>query len=412
MIKAITYAKKYRPALVGIVVLLATAAFGQQQQPQQGLMLQQAQELEGQSVVDTQGRELGTIEDLIVETPQANAEPANDTDNNQRDNNGTDETADNGLDRQQGSQLRFVVVQLEDQLYAVPAAAMEFCDVEHRYILDMDRQALSRQESFSEDDWPELTTEWAQQTERQYQQQIEALHDDVNNDTPEPKPNDAPGPENDRRWEPGTSPQPGWPRPDRPGRPEDGQRYGTEPGVYPTAPQPGRPMPRLHNDGLAENDIDNDLEPHRDRDLHRYSRLRDIEVFGSDDAQLGTLEDVVIEVDRGRLAFAILAMARAQDVQRQYSAVPYTALQFDIEQQRALVDADQQRLERYAMEEIDLGMLEDQQLAQELYADFGLTPYWEVFAYVPGVEDERTEEDRIEQDPDDNDQYPEDDQTL
>lgn len=70
-------------------------------------------------------------------------------------------------------------------------------------------------------------------------------------------------------------------------------------------------------------------------------------VLNRQDAVLGIIEDLLIDVERGTVAYAVLAPEKLLGVGEKSFAVPWSALTLDVDRQCFILDADKQRLEKW-----------------------------------------------------------------
>ena len=68
-------------------------------------------------------------------------------------------------------------------------------------------------------------------------------------------------------------------------------------------------------------------------------------VVNAQDENLGHIEDIMLDVETGRVAYAVLSFGGFLGVGDKLFAVPWQALQLDRENQRFILDADKERLE-------------------------------------------------------------------
>jgi sporulation protein YlmC with PRC-barrel domain len=148
-------------------------------------------------------------------------------------------------------------------------------------------------------------------------------------------------------------------------------------GAYPTpgAREPVGTQPR----GEADTDTINTI------DQRRLSRLLDMSVRNLQDENLGRLDNAILDVNRGQIAYGILSMRTGfLGLSREYVAVPWSALDLASEPGIARLDVDEQTLTAMTFDEDEFPNLEDMQYSRQLHAQFNATPYWEVLGFVPG----------------------------
>jgi len=109
----------------------------QRDQGSSGRMVLSASSLQGNSVTNTAGDDLGKIEDIM-------------------------------LDQQEG-QVAYAVLSfggflgVGDKLFAIPWDALAVDQDDHRFILDVDREVLENAPGFDKDNWPDFADpQWGQ----------------------------------------------------------------------------------------------------------------------------------------------------------------------------------------------------------------------------------------------------------
>jgi hypothetical protein len=98
------------------------------------------------------------------------------------------------------------------------------------------------------------------------------------------------------------------------------------------------------------------------------------------------IQNVLIDGRGGRLAFGLVSFGGFLGVGRQTAAVPWSALNISVAEGYARLDASRPTLEAAAVKNDYLQRLSERQYARQIYNDFGATPYWQVFGFVPGEE--------------------------
>lgn len=122
----------------------------------------------------------------------------------------------------------------------------------------------------------------------------------------------------------------------------------------------------------------------------RLSRLVGTTVRNFEGEKLGELEDIVIDVHEGSVAYAVLSMRSGfLGMSKELAAVPWSALDVVSELGTARLDTDRQTLDAIAFKAKEFPDLEDPQYSRELHQRFNATPYWEVLGFVPGEGEER-----------------------
>ena len=99
---------------------------------------------------------------------------------------------------------------------------------------------------------------------------------------------------------------------------------------------------------------------------------------------LGKLEEVMIDRDRGCVAYAVLSFGSVGPSEKLF-ALPWQAMRIDTENECVVVDIEREALENAPGFDDDHrpGTVDDAWL-RELYIYYGHTPYWEGFNCTPG----------------------------
>jgi sporulation protein YlmC with PRC-barrel domain len=93
---------------------------------------------------------------------------------------------------------------------------------------------------------------------------------------------------------------------------------------------------------------------------------------------LGRIEEVMIDLGSGQIAYAVLSAGGFLGVAPRYMAVPWNALAVDLEQREFILDMDKARLdEAPAFDEDNWPTMTDRQWAETVHGFFGSKPYWE-----------------------------------
>ena len=96
---------------------------------------------------------------------------------------------------------------------------------------------------------------------------------------------------------------------------------------------------------------------------------------------LGRIEDVMIDLGSGQVAYAVLVAGEFFGLGGHYIAVPWKALAVDLEQREFILDMDKARLEQApAFDEDSWPAMNDRQWAETVHGFYGSRPYWEAQA--------------------------------
>jgi len=123
--------------------------------------------------------------------------------------------------------------------------------------------------------------------------------------------------------------------------------------------------------------------PMADFRYRKVSELLGINVGDAQGERIGKVQDVMIDVQQGKLAYAIVSMRSGfLGVDKDLAAVPWSVLEILPESRMARLNADRQTLEAIAFDARNFPNLEDPQYSRQLYERFNVTPYWETLGYV------------------------------
>ena len=125
---------------------------------------------------------------------------------------------------------------------------------------------------------------------------------------------------------------------------------------------------------------------HKNIQQRRFTRVKGMMVRGPEDQDIGTVRDLVVATDTGRVAYTIVSLGGLLGMGEKYSAVPMSAVEFDTQQRIARVDVDQQALQAYAFAPSTFPNLSDPLYAQRLHTAYGIEGYDTVLGYVPAEE--------------------------
>jgi sporulation protein YlmC with PRC-barrel domain len=124
-------------------------------------------------------------------------------------------------------------------------------------------------------------------------------------------------------------------------------------------------------------------------DQLRLSKLLGTTVRNPQGEDLGKLDNVMIDEHQGKVAFGIIALRSGfLGMNKDYAAVPWTALDLTSQPGVAKLNVDKQTLMASAFSRDNFPNLEDPQYSRQLFDRFHATPYWEGqnLGFVPGEE--------------------------
>src|ERR1035438_10546150 len=102
------------------------------------------------------------------------------------------------------------------------------------------------------------------------------------------------------------------------------------------------------------------------------------DVVNAQNENLGTIEDVVLDAGAGRIAYAVLSFGGFLGMGEKYFAIPWNALHFNSEENRAVLNIDKKLLENApGFDKDNWPNMADSTWGTNIYKHYGYTPYWE-----------------------------------
>jgi sporulation protein YlmC with PRC-barrel domain len=116
-----------------------------------------------------------------------------------------------------------------------------------------------------------------------------------------------------------------------------------------------------------------------EHDLVRASELMGYAVRNPMKEKLGRIEEVIIDVTTGRLAFAVLSFEPSLGMGEKLYAVPWRALAYKPDEREFVFEVDRERLESApGFSRKRWPKLADRTWGAEIATYYGHRPYWEV----------------------------------
>ena len=107
------------------------------------------------------------------------------------------------------------------------------------------------------------------------------------------------------------------------------------------------------------------------------SSINSDSVRNSEGQDLGSIKDLMIDIDTGKVAYAVLSFGGFLGVGDKLFAVPFKALQLDAEQECFVLDVDKERLERaHGFDPNNWPDMADQSWQTDVHETYGVNPYW------------------------------------
>jgi sporulation protein YlmC with PRC-barrel domain len=107
------------------------------------------------------------------------------------------------------------------------------------------------------------------------------------------------------------------------------------------------------------------------------SSLRGDKVVNYQGEDLGKIEEIMIDLDRGRVAYVVLSFGGFLGVGDKLFAIPWQAFSVDTTQKRLVLNADKELLEKApGFDKNNWPDMADLSLGSTLYGYYGYKPYW------------------------------------
>lgn len=108
------------------------------------------------------------------------------------------------------------------------------------------------------------------------------------------------------------------------------------------------------------------------------STLEGDDVVNAAGEKLGTLDEIMIDVPNGRIAYAVLSSGGFLGIGDKLLAVPWRALTLDADDACFVLDVSKERLEQApGFDKDHWPSMADESWARELHTYYGARPYWE-----------------------------------
>ncbi|HKO88431.1 MAG TPA: PRC-barrel domain-containing protein [Burkholderiales bacterium] len=107
------------------------------------------------------------------------------------------------------------------------------------------------------------------------------------------------------------------------------------------------------------------------------STLEGDEVVNSAGEKLGSIDEIMLDVSAGKIAYAVLASGGLLGMGDKLFAIPWNALTLDVERECFVLDIDKERLENApGFDKDSWPSMADSSWAQSVYSYYGTQPYW------------------------------------
>jgi len=120
----------------------------------------------------------------------------------------------------------------------------------------------------------------------------------------------------------------------------------------------------------------------------RLSKLIGTTIKNSEGTDIGKLNNVMLDLNRGKVAYGILSVDRSfLGASGKLAAIPWSAIRIDEQRGVALLNVDKSTLQALAFDENHFPNLADPQYSRDLYQRFNVRPYWEALGFVPSEQE-------------------------
>lgn len=129
----------------------------------------------------------------------------------------------------------------------------------------------------------------------------------------------------------------------------------------------------MEHEKITKTDPDN-----RYRRVLTASTLKGDSVRNSTGEDLGKVDEIMIDIPTGRVAYAVLSFGGFMRMGNKLFAVPWDALKVDEDQKCFILDVEKSRLENApGFDKDNWPDMADRAWGSQIYSYYGRTPYWE-----------------------------------
>lgn len=113
-------------------------------------------------------------------------------------------------------------------------------------------------------------------------------------------------------------------------------------------------------------------------DLLTISTVTDNRVLNGRAEPLGTINDVLVDIEHGRVAYAVMASGGFMGVAERFFALPWNALRLDVERKCFMLDADKSIFENAPVfDKEHWPDNPDRQWHERIHTHYHARPYWQ-----------------------------------
>jgi sporulation protein YlmC with PRC-barrel domain len=101
-------------------------------------------------------------------------------------------------------------------------------------------------------------------------------------------------------------------------------------------------------------------------------------IVNQQNEDLGKIEDVVVDVEAGRIVYAVLSFGGFLGMGDKYFAIPWEAFRFAVTDKTAILNVDKKLLENApGFDKDNWPNLTDSSWGNQIFSHYGYKPYWE-----------------------------------
>ena len=106
-----------------------------------------------------------------------------------------------------------------------------------------------------------------------------------------------------------------------------------------------------------------------------------------DDSDLGTIEDMVMDTREGQIAYGLVSFGGFLGMGQKMGVVPWSSVTIDADLDYARINATKDQLSAAVLEDDSIDKLSEAQFANKIHNSFNAEPYWQVYGYMPADDD-------------------------
>ena len=115
-----------------------------------------------------------------------------------------------------------------------------------------------------------------------------------------------------------------------------------------------------------------------ERQILAASTMIGDEVRNVEGEDLGNLEELMMDIETGSIAYAVLSFGGFLGIGDKLFAIPWDALTLDIEEKVFILDVDKETLENApGFDKNHWPNMSDRDWGKSIYSYYGFSPYWE-----------------------------------